>query len=251
MPPRPGEDARAEARLGDLPFPSLHRCARAGGGRSRARSRCRSGGGAWPGLSLPAAVRSGAAGGKFGPRAGQVCTGKGGEGSPSCDQLRGKVVLRYLCCRGRGGASEGLGGRVFGWWAFLVKIPPKLLQASPSSRSLPRENRAKTTTNLIFFFTFCWEIQYREITPNPILLVGVLGRAAALQEHAFARQVVGCQCCAGVCRKVPERRWCRPFPQQGGHCPLCGSALEHPPLARDRARGMSNQASTLIHHISL
>lgn len=41
MPPRPGEDARAEARLGDLPFPSLPCTAARGlaaGGRARGRA---------------------------------------------------------------------------------------------------------------------------------------------------------------------------------------------------------------------
>lgn len=142
-------------------------------------------------------MRSGAAGGKFGPRAGQVCTGKGGEGSPSCDQLRGKVVLRYLCCRGRGGASEGLGGRVFGWWAFLVKIPPKLLQASPSSRSLPRENRAKTTTNLIFFFYILLGNPVQGNHPQPYSACRCVGKSS--------RSPGACLCQAGC--GMPVLRW--------------------------------------------
>lgn len=44
-------------------------------------------------------------------------------------------------------------------------------------------------------------------------------------------------------RKVPEQR-CRLFPKQG-------SAPEHPPLPRNCAKGMSNQASAPTQHISL
>lgn len=44
------------------------------------------------------------------------------------------------------------------------------------------------------------------------MIAGVSGGAAALQERAFARQILGCRHWAGMRRKVPEER-CRLFPR--------------------------------------